>query len=141
MEEVPGKANAGGAGLAPQNSGVGQGRAAQESPKMHISLHSCKAKLAGRNIWVLAVFIERERKKNPRHSQSNPISTLPLFFFHIEEKTLAVFISFKPIKSATLGCVSIIPCLHFPTNSEFCGNSGAVHTLPGSEQRVNGHKR
>lgn len=28
----------------------------------------------------------------------------------------------------------IIPCLHFPTNSEFCGSSGAAHTLPGSEQ-------
>lgn len=80
MEEVPGKANAGGVGLAPPNSGVGQGRAAQESPKMHISLHSCKAKLAGRNIWVLAVFIERERKKIQDTANQILFPPSPFFF-------------------------------------------------------------
>lgn len=43
-----------------------------KSPKMHIFLHSCKAERAKGNIWVLAVFIERQRKKNPKHIQSNP---------------------------------------------------------------------
>lgn len=74
-QPCPGKVNAGGAGVAeplPWDVAL----LLRNHPKFPFFLHSCKAKLAERNVWVLTVFKERE-KRNKIQNTANQF----LFFF------------------------------------------------------------